>query len=300
MSNITTEATHLGKSSSYPQFYDKSVLVKVERSLNRIDYKIDNSNLPFVGFDTWNCFEASFLTEQGLPVAGYVKIVYPCESQCIVESKSLKLYLNSYNMSKFGETAAKGIDIVVDQIEADLSEFLDTRVSVNWFTSYDVHEWGAINYTYSTFEDINSIVDLDYIKFDVFDEDPELIEYFDPTGGTAKDQFKCDMLRSNCKVTSQPDWGTVFVRYEGKRELDLTSFVKYIVSFRNENHFHEEVVEMIYKRLYDKLKPKKLMVTAVYTRRGGIDICPSRATHHEMLDKSLIDSGCYVEKEYRQ
>ena len=289
------ETTHLGKTSKYPQKYDPSVLVKVERKENRVQYDIDENNLPFVGYDTWNAYEVSFLTKKKLPATGVLKIVYPCNSKYIVESKSLKLYLNSFNMSVYGRTRTQGIKLVEKTITEDLSKLLETRVRVHWFIE------GGFNseLVYEGYTSIEVYVDLEDIRFNKFNEAPEILKF--KVGKDLQElNISCNLLRSNCKVTSQPDWGTLFLHLRSYNYLDLKSLVRYIVSFRNENHFHEEVVEMIYKRLYDKLDPEDMMVGAVYTRRGGIDICPSRATSMDVLDKNLISQSTLCMKRFRQ
>jgi|10_taG_2_1085330.scaffolds.fasta_scaffold15426_5 7-cyano-7-deazaguanine reductase len=297
--NKQAEATHLGKVSKYPQQYDTNVLVRVPRIENRVQYNIPENKhtpLPFVGYDTWNAYEVSFLTEKGLPVTGVLKIVYPCDNKFIVESKSLKLYLNSFNMSMFGQTKGEGINIVTRMIKEDLSSFLETHVRVHWFT--DAH----LTFQESIFDGYLSIedeVDMDTLRFREFKEAPHIIKV-EPTNELHIVKIKCDLLRSNCKVTHQPDWGTLFLYANSYSRLDLRSLAYYIVSFRNENHFHEEVVEMIYKRLYEKIQPEDLMVAAVYTRRGGIDICPSRATSSDLLDNNLITPTALCIKRFRQ
>jgi len=289
------EAKLLGKKVTYPHQYDPSVLVKVERRLNREQYDIEEKNLPFTGIDVWNAYEVSFLTKKGLPVTGVLKIVYPASSKYIVESKSLKLYLNSFNMSRYGETEFEGLHEVSYVIEHDLSELLKTRVMVNWFT-----EAAATDVIpYQGYQDICELINLDEIEFTAFKETPELLQVEENAADRIL-KIKTNLLRSNCKVTHQPDWGTLYLYMESSNFLDLKSLAQYIVSFRNENHFHEEVVEMIYKRLYDIVKPKELMVGAIYTRRGGIDICPCRANRYTHLDEYLINANVHCMKDFRQ
>lgn len=296
---MKVEATHLGKVSKYPQHYEPNVLVRVERKLNREQYNIQENNLPFIGYDVWNAYEASFLTKKGLPVIGVLKIVYPCDRKYIVESKSLKLYLNSFNMSKYGNTREEGIKQVENIIIRDLSNLLETNVQVHWFKANRNAKRVYDRFISLEYKDILHDVDLEKIKFKKFNESPEVLK-------ATKSKhlqvlyIKSNLLRSNCRVTHQPDWGTLFLHLKTYNHLDFRSLVEYIVSFRNENHFHEEVVEMIYKRLYDKLDPEDLMVGAVYTRRGGIDICPIRATNVDLLDMNLISPTSLCVKRFRQ
>jgi 7-cyano-7-deazaguanine reductase len=137
------------------------------------------------------------------------------------------------------------------------------------------------------------------IFFTQFKENPALLKSKN-SDNMLEYRFFTDLLRSNCRVTNQPDWGDLFVRISTKQEIELGSVMEYLVSFRQENHFHEEVVEMIYKRFNDIFKPEKLMVAAMYTRRGGIDINPIRASHTELLDDILISTEVRVMKTLRQ
>ena len=277
----------LGKKVDSPKEYAPDILVAIDRDENRSIYQIDSSNLSFVGFDSWHAYEISFLTNGGVPVHLVAKIVYPANSKYIVESKSLKLYLNSLNMMKLGGTVAKASAKAKELITNDLAKLLSTNVTCYLFS--DSPEADILK----DFPAIESIVDLDSLSCEAYDEDLSLLE---TQNDSTAQKFSCSMLRSNCKITNQPDWGTVFVCIKGEQTIIPESFIRYIVSFRNENHFHEEVCEMIYKRLHDLLSPKELMVTCIYTRRGGIDICPSRASSADLLDSNLINSKVLTKK----
>ncbi|MDR3652013.1 MAG: NADPH-dependent 7-cyano-7-deazaguanine reductase QueF [Paludibacter sp.] len=289
----------LGKQASNPERYDASFLFRIPRSENRVHYEIDNSCLPFVGFDVWNCYEVSFLTDNGLPVSRVLKLIYPAESEFLVESKSLKLYLNSFNMDRFGETVIDAEMNVLTLISKDLNALLETEVHAVFF-----NENSQVNQPFPSFYQINlsdlvPAEKLELIEFSRFKESPELLRS-KITETIHNYVFHTDMLRSNCRVTNQPDWGDLFVQITTKHDIDLSSVIEYLVSFRQENHFHEEVVEMIYKRFQDAFKPQKLMVAAMYTRRGGIDINPIRASHFEMIDASMISTTCRMAKTLRQ
>ena len=298
-SDFNIKDSLLGKEALIPERYDASLLFRIPRAENRVHYGIDDVQLPFVGFDVWNCYEVSFLTDNGLPVSRVLKLIYSCASQYLVESKSLKLYLNAFNMDRFGKTIAKAESRVLEMIRTDLSNLLETDVQVILFdTESEVKQafpdlWEA---------DLSRLVPAEVqesIEFSRFVESPELLR------GTITDKvheydFHSDLLRSNCRVTNQPDWGDLFVKMTTNQEVDLSSIMEYLVSFRKENHFHEEVVEMIYKRFLDRFKPSTLMVAAMYTRRGGIDINPVRASHPELIDEALISSRFRVEKTMRQ
>ena len=259
----------LGKKVEGSTNYDPTLLVAVPRFENRKQYNIDENNLPFKGFDVWHAYEFSCMTENGLPATRLLKLKYPCQSPFIIESKSLKLYLNSFNMTRYGKTTAECLEICKNIIEQDLSKKLETDVTAN-FINNDAKRVEI----FQNFENIMNFVDENEIKIEVFKENPKVLET-EPSGGSYYLTF--DSLRSNCRVTHQPDFGDVFIYYKSKKHIKEDSLVKYLSSFRSEYHFHEECCEMIFKRLHDLLDDgDELFVCALYTRRGGIDICPVR------------------------
>jgi len=291
--------TALGKNFSTPEKYDASLLFRIPRSENRLHYGIENTNLPFTGVDVWNCYEVSFLTANGLPVSRMMKLVYFCESEYLVESKSLKLYLNSFNMEKFAKTVQESEKSVCELVKTDLSKLLETAVEVILFTDKNPETIAFSDLKNKQLTDLVPSEVFETLEFSHYLETPELLK-----GNLTKEiheyNFRSDLLRSNCRVTNQPDWGDLFVRISTKYEIDLSSVVSYLVSFRKENHFHEEVVEMIYKRLMDIFNPEKLMVAAMYTRRGGIDINPIRASHTELVDAAFLSTTSRLAKTLRQ
>ncbi len=299
MKQFDIEDTILGKKVINPEKYDYSLLFRIPRSENRLQYGIEFDKLPFVGFDVWNCYEVSFLTTNGLPVSRMMKLVYSSDSQYLVESKSFKLYLNSFNMDRFGKTVLEAEEVVGKTISQDLSLLLEAEVFVSFFDATS-----EVRKPFPSFStvNLNQLVPVEVqesILFTQFKESPELLRS-ELTETIHEYAFHTDLLRSNCRVTNQPDWGDLFVQLTTKHEIDLSSVIEYLVSFRKENHFHEEVVEMIYKRFNDYFEPEKLMVAAMYTRRGGIDINPIRASHPELLDETLISKKLRVEKTLRQ
>ena len=261
----------LGKKVSGSDEYNPDLLVAVPRIENRERYGIIKNNLPFIGFDVWQAYEFSAMTENGLPVTRVMKLKYNCDNDFLVESKSLKLYLNSFNMSRFGATTIDCLQICKKLIEKDLSEKLKTDVRVN-FLDNNTSRVEIFN----RFKNIMDFVDEKNLVIDTFKEAPELIEI--ENRKTEKEYYLTfDSLRSNCRVTHQPDFGDAFIYYKSKKHIKEESLVKYLCSFRSEYHFHEECCEMIFKRLYDMLdKEDELFVCALYTRRGGIDISPVR------------------------
>lgn len=284
--SITTEIASklLGKKVDGSETYDPSILVAVPRYENREQYGIENDNLPFVGFDVWHGYEFSTMTTKGLPITRVIKIKYNCNSEFIVESKSLKLYLNSYNMSMYGENTEECLDFCKQQIEKDLSELLRTDVIINFFDSDTVPASG----NFDSFKNLANFIDENTYHTTTFNETPELLEIDRITDRYTTYSLKFDALRSRCKITHQPDWGDLFISYRSNKHISEESLVKYFTSFRGENHFHEEIMECCYKRLYDLLGVKtdekaSLFTAALYTRRGGIDINPVRASNEKVL-----------------
>ncbi len=250
-------SVHLGKAGDgsvvkpyiTPDEVDPSLLVGVPRVLNRTAYEIDEDNLPFEGSDTWNCYEFSTLANNGFPVSGLLRIVYPSESPNIVESKSLKLYLNSFNMMKNGDTVDEILINIESRIYDDLSKCLGNE-------SIDVcllFEDGITRKPIEgDFVQVETYVDPATITFDQFNESPDTLQVVDSDGYPKL--WRSSVLRSNCRVTNQPDWGDVYIAIKGDKTVTPESLLQYIVSMRKENHFHEEICECIYKRLHDLIK----------------------------------------------
>ncbi len=275
-------STHLGKKSQGSEKYNPSLLVAIPRCENRKQYNIDGNNLPFDGFDVWHAYEFSALTQNGVPVTRLLKLKYDCKSKFLVESKSLKLYLNSFNMSKFGATVNECLEICKNIIEKDLEEKLKTKIEANF-----IENSAERKEIFKNFQNIMNFVDEKTLKVEKFKEAPELLETKE-TDEEKSYYLKFDSLRSNCRVTHQPDFGDLFLYYKSKKHILEDSLVKYLSSFRSEFHFHEECCEMIYKRLYDLLdNDDELFVCALYTRRGGIDICPVRRSKNYKPDEVL-------------
>lgn len=280
-------STHLGKKSEGSKTYDPSLLVVVPREENRRQYNIDNNNLPFFGFDIWHAYEFSCLSGNGLPITRVIKLKYNCNNDFLIESKSLKLYLNSFNMTKFGKNIQECLDICKNIIQKDLSEKLQTHVELEY-----LDENSKRSEIFSDFENIMDFVDESSITIENFKESPELLEVEDFK--KSEYRLKFDSLRSNCRVTHQPDFGDLFIYYKSNKHVKEDSLVKYLCSFRSEYHFHEECVEMIFKRISDLLNDNdELMVCALYTRRGGIDISPVRWKNFD-LKLDLTDIKKFV------
>ena len=286
---VDIASKHLGKvgGDGYKDTYSPELLVKVPRYLNREGYGLTSDS--FVGVDTWNCYEVSAITTKGQPVAGMLKIVCPSDSEYHVESKSIKLYLNSFNMTRIADNAADCISGIEARVKRDLDELLETNTTVSFYASEEEGE--ALSF--DGYRDLGDIVDLDEIDFTAFQSDANQLESYEPDGGMEELKLKSNLLRSNCRVTNQPDWGDVFIKIKGKKLPTADSLAKYIVSHRTVSHFHEEICEMVYKHLTDAYQPEQLMVACLYTRRGGLDINPVRASH------SMLIPDIFIKKEYR-
>ena len=310
---------HLGQSSQYKSQYDPSLLVREERQSNRTHLNLTDDNLPFTGNDVWNAYEVSGLTDKGLPVTGVAKIVYPCTGKYIVESKSLKLYFNSFNSTPLGESPDDVRDNIASMAEMDLSDYLNTDVRVSVFSNEQVlHElstpsqWHDVTfdldrdkttdmpaYSHNTrsfsqncresnYISLEDSYPVEEINFVTYTETPELLTVIEDAPIECV-HYHSALLKSNCRVTSQPDWGDVYIEFKGEKAVDPISLLQYIVSFRDECHFHEEICEAITKRLIDVLEPEELVVRCLYARRGGIDINPERykpgsKKHHTLHD----------------
>ena len=291
-------AKHLGQvgGAGYSDSYDPSLLVPIPRQLNREAYGIKEGNLPFVGADTWNAYEVSAITKKGLPVSGMLKIVCDAESKFHIESKSIKLYLNSFNMTQMGNNTIECVREIETRVARDLSERLESNVNVTMF----MDERDGDEFVFDGFDDLRALADLDSVNFDVFHSDESILKSSRNLSYARTFKFKSDLLRSNCRVTNQPDWGDVFVKIVGKNEPDYEAVAKYIVSHRKVNHFHEEICEMVFTHLMKAYEPEDLMVACLYTRRGGIDINPIRATSADMIPDEFTNSTHRIKKTLRQ
>ena len=286
---------HLGTvgGAGYKDSYAPELLVKIPRHLNREGYGLTGSE--FKGVDVWNAYEVSAITTKGQPVAGMLKIVCPSDSENHVESKSIKLYLNSFNMTQIGENAADCITGIEARVKRDLDELLETNTTVSFYASE--FETEPLSFS-DDYEDLGDVVDLDLIDFTAFKSDADQLQEADYEGNELK--LRSNLLRSNCRVTNQPDWGDVFIYMKGGSLPGADSLAKYIVSHRTVSHFHEEICEMIFAHLTERFGPDQLMVSCLYTRRGGIDINPIRATHSSLIPEFFTNPEYIIRKTLRQ
>jgi 7-cyano-7-deazaguanine reductase len=290
---------HLGKvgGEGYKDVYDKELLVRVPRVLNREAYGIDENNLPFSGYDVWNCYEVSAITKKGRPISGMLKLVYSSDSKYHVESKSIKLYLNSLNMTPIGNTREECIKEIETTVSRDLSELLETEVTCKLHTEESDTQIYNPALMYAS---LDNLVDLDKTEFDTFKSDASQLKIAYTVPSPKWISVKSDLLRSNCRVTNQPDWGDILIDMKTVNEPDYESLAKYIVSHRQVSHFHEEICEMCFTHLMEAYKPEELTVTCLYTRRGGLDINPTRTTSKELISPKFTDVNYINKKTLRQ
>jgi 7-cyano-7-deazaguanine reductase len=253
----------LGKSTAYRDTYDASLLQGVPRSLNRDPLGLKADALPFHGGDIWTLYELSWLNARGLPqvAVGHVELDYT--SVNLVESKSFKLYLNSFNQTRFDSWEA-----VQRTLERDLSACAQGKVTVPLYR-IDELEGQPIAHFHGT------CIDEQEIEIDNYQFDTAWLENA-ASGKVVEETLVSHLLKSNCLITHQPDWGSVQIQYRGAK-IDREKLLRYLVSFRNHNEFHEQCVERIFNDILQFCQPETLSVYARYTRRGGLDINPWRS-----------------------
>ncbi|MGR5252383.1 NADPH-dependent 7-cyano-7-deazaguanine reductase QueF [Vibrio astriarenae] len=252
----------LGQKTEYANQYDASLLQPVPRSLNRDDLELGDS-LPFQGCDVWTLYELSWLNSKGLPQVAIGNVSIPATSPNLIESKSFKLYLNSYNQTRFACW-----DEVQAQLSKDLSACAGGEVSVEILPVQSFTQTPVVTM-------LGECIDDQDIEIDSYDFDATLIK--NATGSeVVSEQLHSHLLKSNCLITNQPDWGSVEIQYSGKK-INREALLRYLVSFREHNEFHEQCVERIFTDIMKYCQPTELTVYARYTRRGGLDINPFRS-----------------------
>ena len=264
------EQSQLGKNSSYVDQYDASLLFPIPRAVKREELGIRSAPI-FLGADLWTAFELSWLNLKGKPQVAIAHITVPSESTHIIESKSFKLYLNSFNATRFVDAQA---------VRDCMREDLDTAL---WHGGQIMARCGVKIILPEEF-DKEPVHELDGLNLDRMDIEcthyqpaPELLRA-QKDEAPVTETLVSHLLKSNCLVTGQPDWGSVQISYSGD-QIDQAGLLQYIVSFRNHNEFHEQCVERIFMDIWTRCKPLKLSVYARYTRRGGLDINPWRTSH---------------------
>ena len=270
----TPHQSLLGQATVYADHYDASLLFPIPRAPQRAELGL-GANLPFLGADLWTAFELSWLNPRGKPQVALAHITVPCESVNIIESKSLKLYLGSFNNTRFPDAAE-----VAARLRADLTE-------AAWRGGI-VQSGVGVRLVAPELFDREPIEELDGLSLDRLELDcdrytpaPELLSAATEEAPVTE-VLSSNLLRSNCPVTGQPDWGSVQISYFGP-QIDQAGLLRYIVSFRNHNGFHEDCVERMFMDISQRCQPHKLAVYARYTRRGGLDINPIRTSYPQAL-----------------
>ncbi|MCT8264902.1 NADPH-dependent 7-cyano-7-deazaguanine reductase QueF [Proteus terrae] len=257
------EALSLGKETQYHDQYDAELLQGVPRSLNRDSLSLTAENLPFHGGDIWTLYELSWLNSKGLPQVAIGHVELDANTENLIESKSFKLYLNSFNQTRFESW---------DVVEKTLLKDLTTCAK------------GKVNLTIYPLSHFTSQPIVDFAGECIDEQDIEINNYqFDvqwlnesTTDTLVEETLVSHLLKSNCLITNQPDWGSVAIQYKGKK-IDREKLLRYLVSFRQHNEFHEQCVERIFHDIMQLCAPETLTVYARYTRRGGLDINPWRS-----------------------
>ena len=258
----------LGQKSSYRNDYDPGLLQAVPRSINRQALGCADTQ-PFSGSDVWHAYELSWLNSKGKPIVALARFVIDANTPNIIESKSFKLYLNSFNQSRV-ESKSK----LVKTLSVDLSAIAVGIVAVELFTPDNIHSLVPRALPGICIDDID-------IEIDEFTLAPELLR-LKLDAVTTSEILHSHLLKSNCLITNQPDWASVVVDYRGL-EIDHEALLRYLLSFRLHNEFHEQCVERIYSDILKACSPDYLSVQALYTRRGGLDINPFRASSSEAV-----------------
>jgi 7-cyano-7-deazaguanine reductase len=248
----------LGRAVDYPRGYDPALLFPIPRAHGRAGLGLDDSNaLPFVGKDRWHAYELGWLDAHGKPVVATATVTVPAQSPQLIESKSLKLYLNSLNAARFD-----AVDAARERIARDLSQAAGAPVEV------------AFGLPPMVASDHATSIDAIEVDCDVYDMPQPAFLAADATD-IVDETLRSDLLKSNCPVTGQPDWASVRIAYRGPR-IDRAGLLRYLVSFREHAEFHEQCVERIFVDVLARCAPRALSVEARYTRRGGLDINPWR------------------------
>jgi len=268
----------LGKTVGYADQYDASLLYPLPRATQRADIGVHGQPV-FLGADVWTAYELSWLNVRGKPQVAMGRFIVPCESTHLVESKSLKLYLNSLNNTRFASA-----DEVKQTLQNDLSAAVWQGGVVQ--SSVGVQLLLPEQFGLEKIQDMQG-VNLDRLDLDCthYQPAPELLSAAS-TEQPVTETLISHLLKSNCLVTGQPDWGSVSISYSGP-QIEQAGLLQYIVSFRNHHEFHEHCVERIYMDIMRRCQPTKLCVQARYTRRGGVDINPWRSSHPQAMPPQI-------------
>src|SRR3990167_1788155 len=256
---MAIKTLELGQKSAYDADYNPDKLFPISRREKREEIGINPDVLPFYGVDCWNHYEVSWLNEKGKPVNALAEIIYDCRTPNIIESKSMKLYFNSFNNTRFNN-----VETVATAMKKDIAAAISGDVIVYLHTLYRVN-----NETLHA-QMVGECLDALDIECDTYSIQPA---YLCTEDQPVEETLYSNLLKSNCLVTFQPDWASVQISYKGKK-INHEGLLKYLVSFRNHNEFHEQCIERIFADIMQYCQPEALTVYGRYTRRGGLDINP--------------------------
>ncbi|WP_317933400.1 NADPH-dependent 7-cyano-7-deazaguanine reductase QueF [Halioxenophilus sp. WMMB6] len=262
----TPAGSGLGKETEYASLYDARLLYPIPRATARQSLGIGEP-LPFYGVDLWTAWELSWLNSQGLPQVAVAELAVPIDSANIVESKSLKLYCNSFNQTQFADWSS-----VAATMEKDLTQATGAPVAVRLMTLTEAEEY----YQKGRFEGAFCLDELP-VTIEHYHPEPALLRLDSARAEVVSESLVSHLLKTNCPVTGQPDWASLWLSYTGPA-IDRESLLAFIVSFREHQDFHEQCVERFFLEIRDRLRPTELSVYARYTRRGGLDINPYRSS----------------------
>lgn len=262
MNQTVLEQSELGRQSEYDSHYNPDKLFPILRKKQREEIEVPEK-LPFFGYDLWNHYEVSWLNEKGKPIVALAEIVYGCETPFLIESKSMKLYFNSFNNTKFENEKA-----LTNLIKKDLEERIGGSVSVKINTlSALIDEKYSVGLEGECLDSLDITCTAYQIEPALLSSEEELVE----------ETLFSNLLKSNCLITHQPDWASIQITYQGKK-INKEGLLRYLISFRNHNEFHEQCIERIFMDIMKYCQPKELTIYGRYTRRGGLDINPYRST----------------------
>lgn len=273
-SSSTNSDTPLGKTVDYPSAYTPQLLFAIARDAGRAELNYDSQGLnvlPFTGEDLWTAYEVSGCDKKGKPWVAVGELSVPCESPFIVESKSLKLYLNSLNQHRFASLQAAR-----QTIADDVSRVAGANVAVQLYTIDDYARKGLTVFGGQCLDELD-------VDCTVYQPDARLLAFSGGADERVDETLYSHLMKSNCPVTGQPDWATITVRYSG-RPMCHGSLLRYLVSYREHQGFHEHCVESVFLDILKHCQPSQLIVSARYTRRGGLDINPTRSLSTEPID----------------
>lgn len=259
---LISNESELGKKSEYARSYNPDLLYPISRREKRQEIGINPDKLPFYGVDCWNHYEVSWLNDKGKPMVGIAEIIYDCHCPKLIESKSLKLYFNSLNNKKISN-----VETLESLVKQDLEKRIEGAVKIQILTLDKANACTIQTFTGESIDGLD-------IDCSVYTVDPVLLRVEEEE---ITEALYSDLLKSNCLITNQPDWGSVQIVYTGKK-IQREGLLKYLVSFRNHNEFHEQCIERIFVDIMQYCKPSSLSVYGRYTRRGGLDINPYRST----------------------